>query len=107
MKRVHMKLLGLLLAVILIVSLLPFGALTALAEEPEGAITALGLSLAQPEPGPYGPAQVQIVSGGSVSGSVRELAANLHMTAAQVQYDRMLVPAVLRLAGVTVTGIAD
>lgn len=63
MKRVHMKLLGLLLAVILIVSLLPFGALTALAEEPEGAITALGLSLAQPEPGPYGPAQVQIVSG--------------------------------------------
>ena len=51
--------------------------------------------------------KVQIVSGGSVSGSVRELAANLHMTAAQVQYDRMLVPAVLRLAGVTVTGIAD
>ena len=63
MKRVSMKLLGLLLAGILIVSLLPVGALTALAEEPEGAIADLGLSLAQPEVGSAATAQVQIVSG--------------------------------------------
>ncbi|MBQ3273503.1 MAG: TldD/PmbA family protein [Solobacterium sp.] len=50
--------------------------------------------------------KVRIVSGGSVSGSVRELAAYLCMSVNQVQYDRMLVPAVLRLSGVTVTGIA-
>lgn len=63
MKRVQTKLMGLLLALILIASLLPVGALTALAEEPEGAIASVGLSLAQPEVGPAAPAQVQIVSG--------------------------------------------
>ena len=63
MKRVQTKLMGLLLALILIASLLPVGALTALAEEPEGAIASVGLSLAQPEVGPAAPAQVQIDSG--------------------------------------------
>ena len=53
MKRNSLKTLGLLLAVIMILSLLPLGALSALAEPPETGteIASAGLALSLPGPG--------------------------------------------------------
>jgi PmbA protein len=45
------------------------------------------------------------VSGGSVSGNMRELLGDLQLSAETVQYDNWRVPALTRLNGVTVTGI--
>ena len=44
------------------------------------------------------------VSGGSVSGSMDELAKKMRFSAEQRQYDTFLIPALTRLNGVTVTG---
>ena len=46
------------------------------------------------------------VSGGSVSGTMAELAARMCMSRETRQYDNWVVPAVTRLEGVTVTGAA-
>lgn len=74
MKRTSLKILGLLLAVILALSLLPPGALSALAEEPDTEIAAAGLTLSLPEAGPTGveagqpvPADAGIASGSGFS----------------------------------------
>ena len=45
------------------------------------------------------------VSGGSVSGNMRELLGDLQLSTETVQYDNWRVPALTRLNGVTVTGI--
>ncbi len=71
MKRKSIRLLGLLLALILALGLLPWGALSARAEEPEPTeITEVVLSVTIPDPGPAAasadgqvPAEVRIVSG--------------------------------------------
>ncbi len=48
-----------------------------------------------------------IVSGGSVSGNMLALCKNMHMSKAQRQYDFARIPAVTRLQGVSVAGIAE
>lgn len=50
--------------------------------------------------------QVTVVSGGSVSGSMRDYAKEMYLSREQVQYDNALVPAVIKLMNVTVTGAA-
>ncbi len=54
MKRNCLKRTGLLLALLMLISLLPLGSLSALAEEPGQEISAAGLSLTLPKPGPTG-----------------------------------------------------
>ena len=49
---------------------------------------------------------VKIVTGGSVSGSLLELAKDMRFSAETVQYDNIVIPAVTRLEGVSVTGAA-
>ena len=44
------------------------------------------------------------VSGGSVSGNMKELAGSMIFSAESRQYDCMRIPAVTRLNGATVTG---
>ena len=70
MRRTSLKLLGLLLAVLMTVGLLPLGSMSAQAEEPETEIPSAGLSLTLPEAGPTGaaegqpvPAAAEVVSG--------------------------------------------
>ncbi|MBR3494283.1 MAG: TldD/PmbA family protein [Clostridia bacterium] len=48
--------------------------------------------------------QVTIVSGGSVSGTMADFVQDLHCSREQRQYNSLLIPAVTRLEGVTVTG---
>ena len=45
------------------------------------------------------------VTGGSISGSMRDLAGELRFTREQRQYNNWLIPAATRMKGVTVTGI--
>lgn len=45
------------------------------------------------------------VSGGSVSGSMRDYAKRMYLSREQVQYDNALVPSVTKLLDVTVTGV--
>ncbi|MBQ9324402.1 MAG: TldD/PmbA family protein [Clostridia bacterium] len=47
---------------------------------------------------------VSVVTGGSVSGSMRTLARDMRMSLRQVQYDCLRIPALTRLHGVTITG---
>ena len=47
---------------------------------------------------------VRIVSGGSVSGNIRELMNGFRFSKETRQYDCLLIPSVTRLQGVTVTG---
>ena len=70
MRRKSLKRIGLLLAVLMMVSLLPLGSLSALAEEPAAEISVAGLTLTLPQPGPTGaeegqpvPAQAGVSSG--------------------------------------------
>ncbi|MBQ9264461.1 MAG: TldD/PmbA family protein [Clostridia bacterium] len=51
--------------------------------------------------------QVQIVSGGSVSGNMRKLSGVLRFSTATRQYDQYLIPHITRLPGVTITGGAE
>ena len=74
MKRKCLKRTGLLLALLMLISLLPLGSLSALAEEPGQEISAAGLSLTLPKPGPTGvsdgepvPAAVSVSSGSGFS----------------------------------------
>lgn len=46
------------------------------------------------------------VSGGSVSGNMHEFVKEMYLSSECAQYDNFLVPAVTKLCGVTVTGIA-
>ncbi len=46
------------------------------------------------------------VSGGSISGSMRDFIREMYLSAETVQYDNFLLPSVTKLCGVTVTGIA-
>ena len=48
--------------------------------------------------------KVTPVSGGSVSGNVRELLSGFRFSKETRQYDSLLIPAVTRIQGVTVTG---
>ena len=48
-----------------------------------------------------------IVSGGSVSGSMRDFVKNLRASRETVQYNNWRIPALTRLGGVTVTGISE
>ncbi|MBQ4016135.1 MAG: TldD/PmbA family protein [Oscillospiraceae bacterium] len=48
-----------------------------------------------------------VVSGGSVSGSMRDFVRNLRASEETTQYNNWRVPALTRLAGVTVTGISE
>lgn len=50
--------------------------------------------------------QVKIVSGGSVSGSMRDYVKEMYCSKETVQYDHAVVPAVTKLMNVTVTGAA-
>ena len=52
-------------------------------------------------------ASVTPVSGGSVSGSMRELVKDMRLSRETVQYDRYRIPAVTLLKNVTVTGIGE
>ncbi len=45
------------------------------------------------------------VTGGSVSGSMRDFIPSMRFSAAQAQYDGVRIPALTRLKDVTVTGI--
>jgi PmbA protein len=47
---------------------------------------------------------VTVVEGGSVSGTMRELAGSMRFSKEQRQYDNCLIPAVTRLQGVSITG---
>lgn len=47
---------------------------------------------------------VKIVSGGSVSGNIRECAGNMQMSEEQVQYGNWLVPSAVVLSGIQVAG---
>ncbi len=47
---------------------------------------------------------VKIVSGGSVSGTMTDFVKDMEMSAAQKQYDNLLVPSLIRLKQVSVTG---
>ncbi|MBR0040572.1 MAG: TldD/PmbA family protein [Oscillospiraceae bacterium] len=47
---------------------------------------------------------VTVVEGGSVSGTMRELAGSMRFSKEQRQYDNYLIPAVTRLQGVSITG---
>ena len=48
--------------------------------------------------------KVTVVEGGSVSGSMRELAKNMRFSSERKQYNNYLIPAVTRLCGVSITG---
>ena len=48
--------------------------------------------------------EVTVVSGGSVSGNMNELAKRMRLSEEQKQYNRYLIPAATRVAGVTLTG---
>jgi PmbA protein len=48
-----------------------------------------------------------IVTGGSVSGSMKDYAADMYMSKNQVQYNRELIPSLTRLENMTVTGISE
>ena len=48
--------------------------------------------------------KVTVVEGGSVSGTMRELAGTMRFSREQRQYDNYLIPAVTRLYGVSITG---
>ena len=48
--------------------------------------------------------ETTVVTGGSVSGTMTEFAKTMRMTAETRQYDRMLIPSVTALRGVTVAG---
>ncbi|MDO4614511.1 MAG: metallopeptidase TldD-related protein [Lachnospiraceae bacterium] len=50
---------------------------------------------------------ITVVSGGSVSGSIRELISEMRFSKEQKQYNNALIPAVVRLNGMTVTGKAE
>lgn len=70
MKRKCLKRTGLLLALLMLISLLPLGSLSAFAEEPAEPIEEAGLSLTLPQPGPTGaeegqpvPASVSVLFG--------------------------------------------
>ena len=45
-----------------------------------------------------------VVTGGSVSGNMKELGRNMFMSKEQKQYDCFLIPAVTKLSGVSITG---
>ena len=45
------------------------------------------------------------VSGGSVSGNMRDFVREMYLSRESAQYDNMLIPAVTRLAGATVSGV--
>ena len=47
---------------------------------------------------------VKVVEGGSVSGTMRSLAASMRFSKEQRQYNNYLIPAVTRLSGVSITG---
>ncbi len=47
---------------------------------------------------------VTVVEGGSVSGTMRELAGSMRFSREQKQYNDLLIPAVTRLRGVSITG---
>ena len=48
--------------------------------------------------------EVTVVEGGSVSGTMRELASAMRFSREQKQYNEYLIPAVTRLSGVSITG---
>ena len=48
--------------------------------------------------------KVTVVEGGSVSGTMRELAGSMRFSREQRQYDNCLIPAVTRLYGASITG---
>ena len=50
---------------------------------------------------------VKIVTGGSVSGTMKDFAKNMYVSKEQKQYNNMLVPALTRLKDVSITGAAD
>ena len=50
---------------------------------------------------------VTVVTGGSVSGTMMDFMKEMYMSREQKQYNNMLVPAVTRLKGVSITGAAD
>ena len=47
---------------------------------------------------------VKPVTGGSVSGNLRKLMADMKMSEERTRYDNALIPTLTRLSGVTVTG---
>ena len=47
---------------------------------------------------------VTVVEGGSVSGSMRELAGSMRFSKEQKQYNNYLIPSVTRLYGASITG---
>ena len=47
---------------------------------------------------------VTVVEGGSVSGTMRELASTMRFSREQKQYNNYLIPALTRLTGVSITG---
>ena len=49
--------------------------------------------------------EVWIVTGGSVSGDLKENLSDLRMTREQVQYNNVLIPAVTRLSHVSIAGV--
>ena len=49
--------------------------------------------------------RVRPVTGGSISGSMRELLRDMRMSSESVRYNNMSIPAATRLKGVTVTGV--
>ena len=49
--------------------------------------------------------KVTVVSGGSVSGSLPELIKDIRFSKEQKQYDYAVVPAVMRIADVTIAGV--
>ena len=51
--------------------------------------------------------ETTVVSGGSVSGNMKELCRGMRMSVRQRQYDTMLIPALTRLSGVHIAGVAD
>lgn len=51
--------------------------------------------------------QVKIVSGGSVSGSMRDYAKEMYCSRETAQYDNVRIPSVTKLMNVTVTGAAE
>lgn len=55
----------------------------------------------------YDSGSVSIVSGGSISGNMNELASEMRFSETVRQYNNMVIPALTRLENVTLTGAAD
>ena len=51
--------------------------------------------------------QVKIVSGGSISGNMKELAKDMYLSKNQAQYNNYKIPSLTRIEGVQITGISE